>query len=71
MGHSHLLRQDYDISGKFHACQIGHCVDEERLAYASQRSTTRDAHLLGAAIVRDGYLLVLDEKVDWERMKKL
>ena len=71
MGHSHLLRQDYDISGKFHACHIGHCVCEERLPYAAQRSTTRDAHLLGAAIVRDGYLWVLDEKVDWERMKKL
>ena len=71
MGHSHALRCDYDISGRYHACQIGHCVDEERLAYASQRSTTRDAHLLGAAIVRDGYLWVLDEKTDWERVKKL
>jgi len=71
MGHSHLLRSDYDVSGRYHACHIGHCVDEERLAYAAQRSSTRDAHLLGAAIVRDGYLWILDEKVDWEKIKKL
>ena len=71
MGHSHLLRCDYDASGKYHACQIGHCVNEDLLAYAAQRSTARDAHKLGAAIVRDGYLWVLDEHIDWERMKKL
>lgn len=71
MAHSHALRCDYDISGKYHACQIGHCVDEERLAYAAQRTNTRDAHKLGAAIVRDGYLWILDEHTDWERMKKL
>lgn len=71
MGHSHALRCDYDASGKYHACQIGHMVNEELLAYAAQRSTSRDAHKLGAAIVRDGYLWVLDEHTDWERMKKL
>ena len=68
MAHSHALRWDYDVSGKFHACQIGHCVDEERLAYAAQRSNNRDAHKLGAAIVRDGYLWGLDEHVDWQRL---
>lgn len=71
MAHSHALRKDFDISGKFHACQIGHAVDEERLAYAAQRSQTRDAHKLGAAIVRGGYLWILDEHIDWDRMKKL
>jgi len=71
MAHSHALKKDFDISGKFHACQIGHAVDEERLAYCAQRSTVRDAHKLGAAIVRDGYLWVLDEHIDWKRMKKL
>lgn len=71
MGHSHLLRSDWDISGKFHACHIGHCVNEDLLAYAAQRSTIRDAHKLGAAIVRGGYLWMLDESVDWNSLKKL
>lgn len=70
-GHSHLLRMDFDASGKFHACHIGHCVDETRLAYAGQRSTGRDAHKLGAAIVRDGYLWVLHEHIDWDKLSKL
>ena len=71
MAHSHALRKDFDISGRFHACQIGHAVDEERLAYCAQRSIVRDAHKLGAAIVRGGYLWILDEHVDWENLKKL
>lgn len=71
MGHSHALRKDFDISGRYHAVQIGHTVDEERLAYAAQRTQTRDAHKLGAAIVRDGFLWVLDEHIDWNRMKSL
>jgi len=71
MGHSHLLRNDWDLSGKYHACHIGHVVDEIRLSYAAQRSTIRDAHKLGAAIIRGGYLWTLDESVDWGGLKKL
>lgn len=67
MGHSHALKMEFDPSGKFWAVQLGHCVDERRLAYASQRSNNKDAHLLGAAIVRDGFLTVLHEKTDWDK----
>jgi len=71
MGHSHKVFFDYDPSGKYFAIQCGHCVDEERLAYVAQRDYKRDAHKLGAVIVRGGYPYLLTENIDWERMKKL
>ena len=71
MGHSHLRRDDYDVSGNYHACHIGHAVDEEKLAYAAQRSTTRDHHMLGAAIVRDGHYWGLDRFTDFKRMEQM
>jgi len=50
--------------------QIGCCVDERRLSYAAQRHNTQDAHALGAAIIRDGYVTVLTEHwTDWERLQ--
>jgi hypothetical protein len=69
MGHSHLRRDDYDVSGNYHACHIGHMVDEDRLAYAAQRSTNRDKHMLGAAIIRDGYYWGLDRFTDFKRLE--
>jgi len=71
MGHSHKIFFDWDVSGKYYAIQMGHCVDEERLAYVAQRDYKRDSHKLGAVIVRDGYPYLLTEQLDWERMKKL
>ena len=71
MGHSHKMFFDFDASGKYYAMQIGHCVDEMRLAYAAQRDAKRDSHKLGAVIVRDGYPYLLHEGLDWERMKRL
>lgn len=71
MGHSHKMFFDWDVSGKYYAIQCGHCVDEMRLAYASQRDAKRDSHKLGAVIIRDGYPYLLTEHFDWERMKKL
>jgi predicted phosphodiesterase len=71
MGHSHKLMYDWDPSGKYAAVQMGHCVDEMRLAYAAQRDARRNAHLLGAVIVRDGYIWLLHENCDWERLKRL
>lgn len=67
-GHSHRLNMDFDPSGRYYAWHIGHCVDESRLPYAAQRHTTADAHLLGAAIVRDGVPWMLHERVDWKRL---
>ena len=71
MGHSHKMMADWDPSGKFMAIQMGHCVDEKRLAYASQRDANRNAHKLGAVIVRDGYAWLLHEHTDWEGMRKM
>jgi len=71
MGHSHLLRFDWDRSGRFYAIHMGHCVSEDRLAYASQRDTVRDAHKLGAVIVRDGYPHLLHQGTQWNMMKRM
>jgi hypothetical protein len=71
MGHSHLLRHDWDKSGQFYAIQMGHCVDEKLLAYASQRDTVRDSHKLGAVIIREGYPYLLHEHINWKRMEQM
>lgn len=70
MGHSHRWAVNRDPSGDFWAIQTGHCVDEERLAYVQQRSAKRDAHALGATIIRGGYPFVLCEASPFEVMKK-
>ena len=71
MGHSHKMMSDWDPSGKYMAIQMGHCVDENRLAYAAQRDARRNSHKLGAVIVLNGLPYLLHEHIDWERMKKL
>lgn len=71
MGHSHRWAVNRDPSGKFWAIQTGHCVDETRLAYVMQRSAKRDAHCLGATIIRDGHPWVLGEWTPWDRMKRM
>lgn len=70
-GHSHLLSFQFSSSGKYYAIYTGCCVDEKRLIYASQRHNTRQAHSLGATIVRDGVPYILHSKIDWKRMKRL
>lgn len=70
MGHSHRWAVNKDPSGDYWAIQTGHCVDEKRLAYVMQRDATRDAHCLGATIVRDGYPFVLSENTPFETMKR-
>jgi len=42
-----------------------------RLAYAAQRDARRNAHMLGAVIVRDGYIWLLHEHVDWKMLRRL
>jgi len=71
MAHSHKLRINWDVSGKFWACHIGCCVDEERLAYVAQRDNPAEMHKLGAAIVRDGILWMLHEHVDWDALGRI
>jgi len=71
MGHSHRWAVNRDVSGDFWAIQSGHCVDEERLAYVMQRSAKRDAHCLGAVIIRGGIPWVLGDWSPFEQMKKM
>jgi hypothetical protein len=71
MGHSHSLSHLSDASGNFHAIQMGCCVDESRLPYAAQRSTSGKAHMLGALIIRNGFPYLLRERIDWELLSKL
>lgn len=69
MGHSHHFSITTDVSGNYFAAEIGCCVDEARLPYASQRHTRAPAHSLGAAIVRNGYPTILTRFTDWERLQ--
>jgi hypothetical protein len=71
MGHSHRWSVNRDPSGKFWAIQTGHCVDEMRLAYVQQRSAKRDAHVLGATIIRGGYPFVLSPESPFEMLKRM
>lgn len=71
MGHSHRWSVNRDPSGKFWAIQTGHCVDERRLAYVQQRSAKRDAHVLGATIIRGGYPFVLCPEAPFDMLKRM
>jgi hypothetical protein len=71
MGHSHRWAVNRDPSGKYWAIQTGHCVDERRLAYVMQRSAKRDAHVLGATIIRGGYPFVLSPESPWDMLKRM
>jgi hypothetical protein len=71
MGHSHRWSVNRDPSGKYWAIQTGHCVDETRLAYVMQRDAKRDAHVLGATIIRGGYPFVLSPESPFEMLKRM
>ena len=71
MGHSHRWAVNRDKSGKYWAIQTGCCVDEKRLAYVMQRDAKRDAHVLGATIIRDGFPFVLCPETPWNIMKRM
>lgn len=71
MGHSHRWGINRDPSGSFWAIQTGHCVDENRLAYVMQRDARRDAHVLGATIIRDGFPFVLCPETPWDLMRRM
>ena len=71
IGHPHRWAVNLDPSGSYWAIQTGHCVDEERLAYVMQRSAKRDAHALGATIIRGGYPFVLHRDTPFEMMKRM
>lgn len=69
--HTHHLSLTYDKSGRYICAQIGTCSDERRMPYATARHNGTDSHKLGAAIVRNGYLWLLHEGVDWNSLHKL
>jgi hypothetical protein len=71
MMHGHHFLLSTDPSGEWLAAEIGHCSDEERLAYIAQRDNTADKHVLGAAIVQGGKLHLLNRFVDWDLLMKV
>jgi hypothetical protein len=71
MGHSHDWSVRKDRSGTFWAIQMGHCADEKKFAYESQRDRTYWAHSHGAVIIRDGYPFLLGEETPWSLMKRM
>ena len=71
MCHSHKWAFNTSTNGKHWAIQMGCCVDERRLPYASQRDNSADVHKLGALIIRNGYPYLLSEETDWEAMKRM
>jgi hypothetical protein len=71
MCHSHYWALAKSTNGKHFAIQMGHCVDERRLPYAAQRDNPREAHSLGALIIRGGRPYLLHKDTDWELYKKL
>jgi hypothetical protein len=71
MGHSHRWSINRDPSGRYWAIQTGHCVDEKKLAYVMQRDSKRDAHLLGATIIRGGYPFVLCNESPFNALKRM
>ena len=69
MAHSHKVGMTTSRSGEWQGWHIGCCVDEAKLAYASQRHNGGHPHKLGAAIVREGALYPLfDGWTDFEWM---
>jgi len=71
MAHSHHWAMTMDASANFYAVEMGCCVDETKLAYASQRDNAQDLHVLGALIVRDGKPWLLNAYSDWKRLERL
>jgi hypothetical protein len=71
MAHSHQLNFTLDVSGTYYAVEIGCCVSEDKLPYASQRHNIAPAHSLGAVIVRRGYPYLLHPGIPWEEYKRM
>lgn len=69
MGHNHHFSITTDPSGRYYAIEPGMGMDEERMAYASQRSNAADAHVVGALIIRNGKPTPLNKFTDWEMLK--
>ena len=71
MGHSHRWSVNLDPSARYWAIQTGCGVDEDRLAYVKQRDAKRDAHALGATIIRDGFPFVLHKDSPFDILKRM
>ena len=70
MGHSHDLSMRKDRSGKFWAISMGHCADETRFPYESQRDRTYWSHVNGAVIVTDGYPWLITDEFPFGKVKR-
>ena len=71
MSHGHQLSFAFDASGKFYAIEMGHCCDEMRLPYASQRHNVSPQHVLGAVIVKDGVPWLLHARSPFKQLAML
>lgn len=71
VGHDHYQDFKWSSSGKHYAIHAGCTCDETRMPYASQRSTNRPAHVLGAVVLREGVPYLLHPRVNWERLKRM
>lgn len=69
MGHNHHFNITTDPSGKWYAIEPGMGMDEERMAYVSQRSNSADTHMTGAVIIRNGKPTALNKFTDWDMLK--
>ena len=69
MGHNHHFNITTDPSGKYYAIEPGMGMDEERMAYVSQRHNAADTHITGALIIRNGKPLPLNKFTDWDLLK--
>lgn len=64
--HNHLYGLGFDVSGQYIGAEIGCCVDFRRLNYVQQTDSTRPTMKLGACIIRDGRITMLNPKAtDW------
>lgn len=69
MGHNHHFNITTDPSGKYYAIEPGMGMDEERMAYASQRHNAADTHVTGALIIKNGKPVPLNKFTDWDILK--
>ena len=69
MFHNHHFSITTDPSGQYYAIEPGMGMDEERMAYVSQRSNSADMHVTGALLVRNGKPTPLNKFTDWELLQ--
>jgi hypothetical protein len=60
--HTHRLALGYDISGKYHVVESGHCRDQERTLYKQMETTTHPEWNPGFVLLLNGIPHLIDKK---------